>query len=75
MEDVSADTGTNAPTDRIFVFQGGGALGAYQAGAYEALHENEVEPDWLAGISIGAINAAIIAGSPRERRIANLRDF
>ena len=39
------------------------------------MHENEVEPDWLAGISIGAINAAIIAGSPRERRIANLRDF
>ena len=70
-----AETGTNAATDRIFVFQGGGALGAYQAGAYEALHEHDVEPDWLAGISIGAINAAIIAGSPRERRIANLRDF
>lgn len=70
-----AETGINTGTDRIFVFQGGGALGAYQAGAYEALHENEVEPDWLAGISIGAINAAIIAGSPRERRIANLRDF
>ena len=59
-----AETGMNTGTDRIFVFQGGGALGAYQAGAYEALHENEVEPDWLAGISIGAINAAIIAGSP-----------
>ncbi|MCC8931256.1 DUF3734 domain-containing protein [Rhizobium sp. 'Codium 1'] len=70
-----AETGINTGTDRIFVFQGGGALGAYQAGAYEALHENEVEPDWLAGISIGAINAAIIAGSPHERRIANLRDF
>ncbi len=75
MAETETETGTNAATDRIFVFQGGGALGAYQAGAYEALHENEVEPDWLAGISIGAINAAIIAGSPREKRIANLRDL
>lgn len=69
------DAVTNTETDRIFVFQGGGALGAYQAGAYEALHQNEVEPDWLAGISIGAVNAAIIAGTPRDKRIANLRDF
>lgn len=70
-----SDAVTNSETDRIFVFQGGGALGAYQAGAYEAMHERELEPDWLAGISIGAVNAAIIAGSPRERRIAHLREF
>jgi NTE family protein len=69
------DAVTNSETDRIFVFQGGGALGAYQAGAYEALHENDLEPDWLAGISIGAVNAAIITGSPRDKRIAHLRDF
>ena len=50
------------------VLQGGGALGAYQAGVYEALAEGGNEPDWVAGISIGAINAAIIAGNPPERR-------
>ncbi|MFP5076049.1 patatin-like phospholipase family protein [Rhizobium sp. YIM 134829] len=59
----------------VLVFQGGGALGAYQAGAYEALHEHGIRPDWLAGISIGAINAAIIAGSPPEERVARLRQF
>jgi NTE family protein len=62
--------------DRIaLIFQGGGALGAYQAGVYEALHEQGVEPDWVTGVSIGAINAAIIAGNPRERRIERLRQF
>ena len=45
------------------VLQGGGALGSYQAGVYEALHEHGDEPDWIAGISIGAINSAIIAGN------------
>jgi NTE family protein len=59
----------------VLVFQGGGALGAYQAGAYEALHEAGIRPDWLAGISIGSINSAIIAGSPVDRRIDNLRTF
>ena len=59
----------------VLVFQGGGALGAYQAGAYEALHEAGIRPDWLAGISIGAINSAIIAGSPVDQRVANLRSF
>ncbi|HTO31530.1 MAG TPA: patatin-like phospholipase family protein [Pararhizobium sp.] len=64
------------PTEKtVLVFQGGGALGAYQAGAYEALHEAGIRPDWLAGISIGSINSAIIAGSPVERRIDNLRTF
>ncbi len=50
--------------DRIaLVLQGGGALGAYQAGVYQALHEADVEPDWVSGVSIGAINSAIIAGN------------
>jgi len=55
--------------------QGGGALGAYQAGVYQALDEAGIRPDWVAGISIGAINAAIIAGNPPESRIARLREF
>ena len=57
------------------VLQGGGALGAYQGGVYEALHECGLEPDWLAGVSIGAINAALIAGNPSERRLQRLHDF
>lgn len=57
------------------VLQGGGALGAYQAGVYEALHERGIEPDWVTGVSIGAINAALIAGNPRERRLERLRAF
>ncbi len=57
------------------LLQGGGALGAYQAGVYEALFEADIEPTWIAGISIGAINSAIIAGNPRETRIAKLRAF
>src|SRR5215475_6403956 len=51
--------------DRIaLVLQGGGALGAYQAGVYQALEEANIEPDWVSGVSIGAVNAAIIAGNP-----------
>src|SRR5258708_353873 len=57
------------------VLQGGGALGSYQAGGYEALSTSQYLPDWIAGISIGAINAAIIAGNPPEKRVAGLRDF
>lgn len=57
------------------VLQGGGALGAYQAGAYEALHEVGIQPNWIAGISIGAINAAIIAGNPEDARVDRLREF
>ena len=60
---------------KVMVLQGGGALGAFQAGAYEALHEAGVRPEWVAGISIGGINAAIIAGSPEHRRVENLRLF
>ncbi|UFX47576.1 patatin-like phospholipase family protein [Bradyrhizobium sp. 41S5] len=57
------------------VLQGGGALGAYQAGVYEGLHEAGIRPNWLAGISIGALNAAIIAGAPEAERITRLREF
>jgi NTE family protein len=63
------------PGQIVFVLQGGGALGAYQAGVYEALHEAGIEPDWVIGTSIGAINGAIIAGNPRERRLERLRAF
>jgi NTE family protein len=57
------------------VLQGGGALGAYQAGVYERMLEAGIEPNWVSGISIGAINSAIIAGNPREQRVARLREF
>jgi NTE family protein len=57
------------------VLQGGGALGAYQAGVYQALHEAGLEPDWVVGVSIGAINSAIIAGNPPERRLERLEQF
>jgi NTE family protein len=57
------------------VLQGGGALGSYQAGVYERLLEAGIEPTWVAGISIGAINSAIIAGNARENRVARLREF
>ncbi|MDN4984103.1 patatin-like phospholipase family protein [Bradyrhizobium sp. WYCCWR 13022] len=64
------------PYDVIaLVLQGGGALGAYQAGVYEGLHEAGIRPNWLAGISIGALNAAIIAGSPEGERVQRLRAF
>src|ERR1700683_4465847 len=62
--------------DRIaLVLQGGGALGGYQAGVYQALHEAGLEPDWIAGVSIGGINGALIAGNPPERRLERLRQF
>ena len=59
----------------VLVLQGGGALGSYQAGVYEALVAEGVEPAWVGGISIGAINAALIAGNPRARRTERLREF
>jgi NTE family protein len=62
--------------DRIaLVLQGGGALGAYQAGVYEALSEAHIEPDWVSGVSIGAINAALIAGNRPQDRLPALREF
>ena len=57
------------------LLQGGGALGSYQAGVYAALAEAELQPDWVAGISIGAINGALIAGNAPERRVEQLRTF
>ncbi len=59
----------------VLVLQGGGALGAYQAGVYQALHEAGIEPDWMIGTSIGAINAALIAGNEPENRVPALREF
>lgn len=59
----------------VLVLQGGGALGAYQVGVYQALHEAGIEPDWVIGTSIGAINAALIAGNPPEKRMDALREF
>ncbi|MGU7768604.1 patatin-like phospholipase family protein [Burkholderia sp. MR1-5-21] len=59
----------------VLVLQGGGALGAYQAGVFAGLTEAGIAPDWIAGISIGAINAALIAGNPPERRVGRLREF
>ncbi|MGA0601391.1 patatin-like phospholipase family protein [Caulobacter sp. KR2-114] len=59
----------------VLVFQGGGALGAYQAGVYQALHEAGIEPDWVIGTSIGAINASLIAGNAPEDRLPRLREF
>src|SRR3978361_1785486 len=64
-----------ANAQRVLVLQGGGARGSYQAGAYQALCHHDFEPDWIAGISIGAINAAIIAGNPREERVDRLKEF
>src|SRR4249920_554866 len=59
----------------VLVLQGGGALGAYQGGVYQALHEAGVEPDWLIGTSIGAINASLIAGNKVEDRFSKLNEF
>ncbi|HZB90243.1 MAG TPA: patatin-like phospholipase family protein, partial [Stellaceae bacterium] len=64
------------PFERIaLTFSGGGALGSYQAGAYQALAVRNLHPDWVAGIAIGAVNAALIAGNPPERRVDRLREF
>jgi NTE family protein len=63
------------PGQIVLVFQGGGALGAYQLGVYEAMHESGIEPDWVIGTSIGAINAALIAGNPTECRVQRLLEF
>ncbi len=63
------------PGQIVLVFQGGGALGAYQAGVYQALHEAGIEPDWIIGTSIGAINASLIAGNAPEQRLGRLKEF
>ncbi len=66
---------SHADQECILVLQGGGALGAYQAGVFEALSTVYREPTWVAGISIGAINAALITGNPANTRVARLREF
>src|ERR1700752_4478374 len=71
----SAPGTTPAKAQSVLVLQGGGALGSYQAGAYQALCHFDFEPEWIAGISIGAINAAIIAGNEREKRVDRLKEF
>ncbi|MGC2223744.1 MAG: patatin-like phospholipase family protein [Methylocella sp.] len=64
------------PFERIaLLLQGGGALGAYQGGVYQALAEADLHPDWVAGISVGAINSALVAGNPPEKRVERLREF
>jgi NTE family protein len=63
------------PGQIVLVLQGGGALGAYQVGVYEAMHEAGVEPDWVIGTSIGAINAALIAGNVPQNRMPRIREF
>ena len=63
------------PGQVVLVLQGGGALGAYQVGVYEAMHEHGAEPDWVIGTSIGAINAALIAGNAPANRFARLKEF
>ena len=66
---------TPAKAQRVLVLQGGGALGSYQAGAFQALCRAGFEPEWIAGISIGAINAAIIAGNDPDKRVDRLKEF
>jgi NTE family protein len=66
---------TVLPGQVVLVLQGGGALGAYQAGVYQALHESDIAPNWVIGTSIGAINGALIAGNRPEHRLSRLHDF
>lgn len=73
---MTQSTGRKAPFERIaLLLQGGGALGSFQAGVYEAMAEAKIHPDWVSGISIGAVNAALIAGNAPERRVERLREF
>jgi len=67
--------GRSLPGQVVLVLQGGGALGSYQAGVYQALHEAGIEPDWIIGTSIGAINASLIAGNTPENRLSRLQEF
>jgi NTE family protein len=74
----SANTGSpskSEPGQVVLVLQGGGALGSYQAGVYQALHEAGIEPDWIIGTSIGAINASLIAGNEPQNRLLRLKEF
>src|SRR4029078_6705054 len=64
-----------APGQVVLVLQGGGALGSYQAGVYQALHEAGIEPDWIIGTSIGSISASLIPGTSPQNRLSRLREF
>jgi NTE family protein len=81
VENIGPSANAMPPIDReklgqvVLVMQGGGALGSYQASVYQALQESGFEPDWVIGTSIGAVNAALIAGNPPERRVPRLREF
>ena len=78
MQDNTVSKGGKAkalPGQVVLVLQGGGALGSYQAGVYQALHEAGIEPDWIIGTSIGAINASLIAGNEPEHRLSRLQEF
>ena len=77
MMDIAAPAPASTPAkaERVLVLQGGGALGSYQAGAFQALCPQGFEPEWNAGISIGAINAATSAGKPPQQRIPRAKAF
>jgi NTE family protein len=77
MMDIATPASAIIPAkgQRVLVLQGGGALGSYQAGAYQALCHFDFEPEWVAGVSIGAVNAAIIAGNERSKRVDRLKEF
>ncbi len=77
MNGVKRDTNVSKdlPGQVVLVLQGGGALGSYQAGVYQALHEAGIEPDWIIGTSIGAINACLIAGNAPDQRLQRLKEF
>jgi NTE family protein len=74
--DKPADSRPGTPPSQVvLVLQGGGALGCYQAGVYQVLHEVGIEPNWIIGTSIGAINASLIAGSSIQDRMTRLKEF
>jgi NTE family protein len=75
VRDAVGEFRTKTKGQVVLVLQGGGALGAYQVGVYQALHEADVEPDWIIGTSIGAINASIIAGNRPQDRLSRLNEF
>jgi NTE family protein len=75
MQDSGRRKSMDLPGQVVLVLQGGGALGSYQAGVYQALHEAGIEPDWIIGTSIGAINACLIAGNAPDQRLQRLKEF
>src|SRR6266571_9211939 len=72
---MASSSGEQLPGQVVLVLQGGGALGAYQVGVYQALHEAGIEPDWVIGTSVGAINGALIAGNAPQHRLERLHAF